>query len=629
MATIKRITSLFLMMALVTMTGVMTSCNDDDVKGWSDLPASGWFTDDDNGVLYDYEAYLSGAIETEMLTALNECVVNKSSGVEDDTKLVVLGSFEDLDYASLEKAYNNGATIAIVTPSQSDFDAFFAAHPDWAGYTNGIDLDGSLLYSFDKDGSDFLILDENDPNYMEAQESTPVEETQVDGKGVQDLAKFNDKHDDVYGYIGPWLTNLNRCQRMQSPSPSRSPSTNTGSDPIEKFAKCYHHGRSYPFSSEKKVRQLLFSDPDVINGSGTITVCYDVYQVHVYEGEAGAGDYYLVDMFASVANKDMFKGKWWNRHGGCYVRMTGFYCKSFNISSELVSSDGTVVNVRFPANASPTPSTTNGSTQYTNSTSLNLGASTSLSAGVGLSSDGPTVNASRNLGMSLGWNWTKSDTRNVSDVDISNRSSGSKTAWSVIFNNLPYFDWNEEYGFNLGKAQAYRSTQDIHASWAWYEPYARDDEDKLPYRIKFTASADYGSMDFLTTKADLNTHDWTFGALHDSFLLDKIANGRAGRLILNNDFTDQYISNIKVYDADKPENVFYLNKNSFEPRTQIALGAYLLKINGKTVNYMISFDANKAGLPPKSYKYTLNPYIPVLFKQTTTINAKNDCSIVQ
>lgn len=61
MATIKRIVRLFLMTALVTMTGVMTSCNDDVNKGSSDLSAGGWFADDDNGVFYDYEAYNNGA----------------------------------------------------------------------------------------------------------------------------------------------------------------------------------------------------------------------------------------------------------------------------------------------------------------------------------------------------------------------------------------------------------------------------------------------------------------------------------------------------------------------------------------------------------------------------------------
>lgn len=70
-------------------------------------------------------------------------------------------------------------------------------------------------------------------------------------------------------------------------------------------------------------------ETDYIEGSGAINVSFDIYQVHCYEGQAGSGDYYIVNMSSSVSNNDMYKGRWSNRHGGTYVRICGFYGKAF------------------------------------------------------------------------------------------------------------------------------------------------------------------------------------------------------------------------------------------------------------------------------------------------------------
>ena len=64
------------------------------------------------------------------------------------------------------------------------------------------------------------------------------------------------------------------------------------------------------FSGRLVVRKLPGSNPDYIDGSGSVGITLDIYQIHCYKGENpnNAGDYYLINMHGFLACRVMYIG---------------------------------------------------------------------------------------------------------------------------------------------------------------------------------------------------------------------------------------------------------------------------------------------------------------------------------
>ena len=588
---------------------ILVSCSDEDkippevVDPEQDIELQSGF----HGVTYPYKAFVAGSVGGEMREALGLCLTNTTNAVDDETRLVVLSKFSDIDEASLEKAYDNGATIAVVYPVLSEIDKFFETHSAWKGIYGRNHIDGALIFSFDSDHCFSVVAAPEEVTSKTAEEAEDTGSNFIPGEAI--VTELDYQYSDTYTFIGTWLSHLVADEEI-----TLTEGGNSATPSVDSFAAASHYVLTKNFKMKEQLRKLKNCSPDSLTGKGSITVAYDIYQVHVYDGEAGAGDYYLVSMTGSVANDDMFKGKWTTHHGlwGTLVlRLCGYYGKEFSVSSRMLEHDGTsAANVTFVSEAWPSPATTVGQTNYSDKTTFSLEGS--ISAGAG--KDGPEGKAE----LTGGWSWEKGKSRDISDTDISNTSSGSTASWKLTFNNLPEYSVGK-ISIELGKSQTYRSTQSIHAAWVWYEKDAHDNVEKEPYVIECKAEAKYGAMSFLSTKADLKEKEFIY-KVDEKFQLDTVVfNKQAGMLMLNNDFTDnKYISQIKVYRTDNNKEV-YTDKNSYAPGKVIDLGAYT---TDKT--YQITFNANVPGQEAKEYIYKLNPTIPLTHKIVTTLNANND-----
>ena len=264
-----------------------------------------------------------------------------------------------------------------------------------------------------------------------------------------------------------------------------------------------------------EINQTYFRKSYNHQGKAVVNLCCDVYPLHVYEGENGAGDYYFIDMTASINNETMYKGKGTYWTGGAPVKMRwcGAYATKFRASSTLINAndDKEVANVMFTAEGFPIPSTVIKNVNHQESKNFTIGCGISGGYDGGSSSESkpgqagqdPTVEKLTSEGswgikasVNPSWSWTDTKKWDVKDVDIENQTTGNSAAWALIYNNLPEFKYSEESSFKEGESRAFRSTTTIRGSWVWYIPNVRDDSQPTPRRMKMETSADYGFQRF-------------------------------------------------------------------------------------------------------------------------------------
>ena len=109
------------------------------------------------------------------------------------------------------------------------------------------------------------------------------------------------------------------------------------------------------YTANHDVRELLWSDPDNIKGEGSWNIQLSYKPFLVTGGEA-PGLYYAVKACVNIDNSKMYKGRWWNKHGGTYVRLTGYYLNNF-VATFMPTAKlaDTEYPVEFPVNCEPTP----------------------------------------------------------------------------------------------------------------------------------------------------------------------------------------------------------------------------------------------------------------------------------
>lgn len=631
------------MLAALLLVGVgMASCEKEERPDWDDDGRAGGVLDsDDHGITFPYKSVIVGNIPGDVRVALGECLTNIGSVVDDDTRLVVLSSFGDLDDATLERAYDNGATIAIVHPNQADLDRFFADHPDWEGHTEDSDLNGALLYSFDRDRCNFLIVGEHDDSLVlscnhdeeedldEGDGNAPVEDSDF----VQRV-DFIDNHNPIYTYIGPWLEQLYADEQGRAIS-SRADEEKKAEGRANTPGTALY-SKTFPYPVSEVVYTYNKNHKDEVKGSVAMTIQYEVAQLHLYEGEPGAGNYYLVKMYASLSSHDIYKGKWCNVFYGVYNRAVGYYAKSFSIVNYIwADSTGKPAPVRLYEQ--PTPSTTNGATEYTTSHTFSAELSFGVSANGGVEDGKTKAGAEGKAEAKFGWSNTKSETRSIRDVEIQEITSGNNPGWNIVFQNLPKYAASAKYGFEEGNALPFRSTQVLVGSWIWHEPTGTDNTEKKYYIVP-DMTAVYEAQSFITTKADLKEHRFTLRpprklnaekketdeidpAHATLFQLHEMSTQQAGSILLKNDFPDKYISHIEIYRLDSllKNKTCFENKNSFAPGESIDLGYYFTKYH-----YRLRFKAKASGGNLQTYDYQLNNEIPLSHREVTTLHAAND-----
>lgn len=514
----------------------------------------------------------------------------------------VLNKLTDISEDVLKKVLTDDANqklICVVNPVKAEFDAYAQSH-EWFDIESER-LDNSVfIYGFNGAESHYFI-------YMPES-----------GEGGDPIVESMNRAQNYYVMISAMLSDYTRHVNNGGNADSDS-----GLPDMENFASHHHHHETKTLPVNRTFRQLLFSDPDVFNGYFTVSASYDIYMVHVYEGEPGAGDYYGVKMTASIASANMWKGKGWNKHGGTYVRWCGAYCKNFIVESHLISkysdddaswTEDTSDHIMFPAGATPSPLTTNGSTTVEDKNSFSLKLSQSIGGSVAKKGNMGKLD----FGFSEGWEWSHSEKREIHDVDVVNeKKNGNWARWRMQFNNLPKFQWSEDRGFNINNNQAARGTMEIHTSWMWYDKNGKDNEDREPYTICTWLMGEYGIQSFVTTGADLEETVMTDSRRFIT-RLPKMVNTTAGRLKIVNNMPDGItISNIKVIttDGNLASEFEYTVPNGGEQ----VLGAY-----DTHYQYIVTFVGRTTDGQTRNYKFTLNPSIKLHHKTVVTVYAASD-----
>ncbi len=606
------------LLALLIISG-MFACSDDENDNTSvNTPTADEFNLNDagTGISFDQEAVIlgvSGNSAADMGVSLMYLLSDIKQEVTDNTKLLIVPELSSKYEDAIMKVYNNGGVVAVTNPSESQILKWFE-DVDWKdGFMPGR-VNDALMFSFGQgfhccvvygpdnediavDSTDVANMPDKDSEgfifkpLLEAQ--APVTELKstvgdASSAGEDVWTDFEDsKYPAVYSYLSSWVNSVNKSfaekdvvdeneadkvKQLFSRKVTRANGSGKADNDVSLMFSKYTYSVVLPFHANERQYKVWLSDPDYISGDGSVSVDFNIYQIHCYDEAPGAGDYYLVNMSAALESDRMYKGKWVNRHGSIWVRLCGYYATAFAVDCIPWNTEKNVPftndDVEFVGSTSP--ETTEGETVYTTQSSFSLNVTGSVSAGKNLKqSDYNPVGSggflNGGLSVSAGWSWTDSKSRNVSDTDISNTSGAyvvngqpqpiARAGWRMVFNNYPKFDfWGNSCGYDEGKSQTYRSTNYLDASWIWRAKYAKDFSTKAPIAIKVRTQPTYGSMVFWGTEEDLEYHIYNkFGAFEYTFNLNSFSRDRCSTIVVENDFEDgTSITGIEINRVDKP-----------------------------------------------------------------------------
>ena len=555
---------------------------------------------------------VADGVDADLHQAFKWACGTESSNPEDGWVLV-LNKLTDVSedvLKNLLETPSSNALICLVNPVKAEIEAYFEGH-DWFNINVEDVGDDLLLFCFNSAGFRYFVN-----NFEEPEDSDPIQSS-------MNLAQ------DYYVAISASLSDY--AYRQENGG-----SEDDNAKKMENFAYNYPISVTRPLRNlSHTFREVLWSDADVLTGTVSMTALYDVYVVHVYEDQPGAGDYYGVKMKASVASAGMWKGKGWNKHGGTYVRWCGAYCKQFYVESRLVTSDKADWyedlndRISFTQGGYPSPATTQGETKYEDTNSFSLEMSQSVGASQKTTANGtnstPKTENEKHIELSFseGWTWEHSETRAIKDVDIRNESYGNVAQWSLFFNNLPEYAWSKDYGFDEKDNQAARGTQILEASWMWYDKTGKDNEKRNPYWLCTWLWAEYEMQSFISTKADLKIDKVGPYDFWERHVMPTPENTTGGNLTLVNNLPDDMaISNIEVTVVSEGPSKgvkAYQFPHTLLNGKEKAIGFF-----NNNLEYMVTFKAGKPGEQARTYKYTRNPTLKLNNREKLEVYALND-----
>ena len=372
----------------------------------------------------------------------------------------------------------------------------------------------------------------------------------------------------------------------------------------------------------------------------TLSVRYNVYTVHVYDGSSGEGDYYLINMEADMNFGGSVPTGYKKHKIDHNYYWFGPFGKGFAVSTcpatttdPKTSKDYKDSEVVFLGGKGAIPETTQGSTSYSDEYSFNFKLDASVSVKGEATHEKSGADVKEKVGLSgefkasvgWGWNWAEKVQRSVGDISIKNSASrGNDQSHEIVYENLPKSDkkkgWIEQKGNN-----SYKANTKLKSTWGWYKKSERDDSENKALVLHVRGRIDYqwwyhdGAGLFNIGNIDeykAHNHAW----INTYIQLDPIYRKRVGQIELVNDLGDKiYIKNIKVYAKDDPKQVVTFSR-SYPAKEKINLGCRL--ITGK---YIIEFDAQKAGNDKIThYKYSSNEYLPLDHKVPNVFYAATD-----
>lgn len=640
----KKISKLWMLAAILTFCGIMgtmlTSCVEKDnpvTDNGSNMvvdPNDVNLADDSYDIKYSWEAYVSPTVDPELRKAFLEYIEFPVDEPNSETSLVVLNSIHDMEEEDIVDIAINGGTIAIAYPTEEDLEALYLE--ETTDFIKPEDIEGALLFAVDFTKFSAYIV--NVPTGDSEKCGTTVtlntsdEEAgpwEPNPENTPYAGQSADKHGDMYDHISLFIEELNKQEEAwteetaEARAITRADTKDAEAADIKKMASMRHLWKSISVP----INETYFRDYR-FQANCPMAVGYDIYPVHVYEGEQGAGDYYFVNMSASVNNGSVYKGKdaFGTSFFWVYLRWCGGFPTKFYVSSTLINSDNEEVatGVSFPSAGFPRPQTVIKKVDHVEEYSfgLALGVSGGVHGETEVDADaqGDKTGSKSKFGWEVkghidaNWKWTDRKTWSVADVDLENQSSESTAAWQAVYNHLPEYKWSEQYGFYEGDSRAYRSTTIINGSWIWYIPNTQDDTESKPLRMKVHAETTYNLLKFWSTDASLGRVEWKC-SMDDILTCPKQYRYRLAPVVLKNDYKNKFISNIMVYTKDgQPVTSKTQFQNSYPSGSEIKLGDFRC-----SSELIVKFK-----MDGKDYYYSTNTYVKPIFKDTVTLYASTD-----
>ena len=671
----KKIINLMFATALVCGATFLSSCDQlseranptpPEAEDVEEIYSKGGFVMSDE-FKYAGKAYINSTVNPDVAKVLEQLMSNRQQAIDENTNVIVLDKLSDLPFDKLEEAYYNGAIIAVALPVKSEIDAFFAAHPEWGAPSNDQDMDDALLYAFDFDGYDWTVVGKkndnsqvtlDDPNnafLLDDPFFAPMKEAPKWPTASED---GNYTEEDLNYLLSSWTKGLEeertlseeikkeqqnevaqaRGYLMTRAAADNAPLNVKTAFAYKTYGKTFRLSRAAHWTVDLKPDKATWKNATWCNV--TMSVRYNVYTVHVYDGSTGEGDYYLINMeadtnFGGSVDSGCKKHKIDHNH-----YWFGPFGKGFAVSTTpattadpKTSKDYSDSEVVFLGGKGAIPETTQGSTSYSDeySFSFKLDASISVKGEASKETSGADVKAKTGVSaegkvaVGWGWNWAEKVQRSVGDVSIKNSSwRGNDQYHEIVYENLPKSDkkkgWIEQKGNN-----SYKATTKLKSTWGWYKKSERDDSENKALALHVRGRIDYqwwyhdGAGWFNIGNIDeYKAHDHMW--INSYIQLDPIFRKRVGQIELVNDLGDKiYIKNIKVYSKDDPKNVVTFPR-SYKPKDKINLGCRLT--SGK---YLIEFDAQEAGMEKVThYKYSSKDFLPLVHTEPNVFYAVAD-----
>ncbi len=183
---------------------------------------------------------------------------------------------------------------------------------------------------------------------------------------------------------------------------------------------------------EKQLVDGHWADDGLLKLSTTANVTYDIYPIHVFDGDA-KGDYYAVEAEMVLDNAPLNNGNWVRRRGEEVAQICGFYLNRCDVSATLMrKSNGTIsasTSHAFASGASPRPASMSDATAYDPGFVWEISAT--VSGGVPDSKDNYKLTAFNN------WMWSNSAEAKLPGVEIKNNSNVADVDYSLLVNGLP------------------------------------------------------------------------------------------------------------------------------------------------------------------------------------------------
>lgn len=245
----------------------------------------------------------------------------------------------------------------------------------------------------------------------------------------------------------------------------------------------------YKFTLENEIDKATSSDPDVLKGSGSISLEFRVAPIYLQSANGSkAGDYYFVTCIVTPHNNSLW-APFIGEHGATRNRVYGYWFKEMNLTVDLVNADGSEIE-GLSYYERPIPENENDSRSYTNGKTFSIGGSLSVGANEKQGLGG-------NLGFSIGASWTSSTNYTLSTINCTLDSSSPTVKYHYYTNNVKLKDDWDDMEKNF--PNACHSEFTARSYWVWFVPYDKsgkkgvcDGLDKR-FRLKASVEAVYSS----------------------------------------------------------------------------------------------------------------------------------------